>query len=786
MPHQRLLRSGRRRRLTSLAAALAVPLSLGVVGAASPAHAAGTNGTYYVDCSKSRAGTGTQSSPWNSLSQVDSTTFAPGNQILLARGTTCAGTLAPKGSGTAAAVIAVDAYGTGAKPIVAGGGASDAVLLSNQQYWEIRNLEVTNHGATAANRRGVHIVLQDYGTGTHYRLTNLTVHDVNGDGKKDLGGSAGIQFDVYGNAVKTRFDDVILDGNTVYTVDRSGINMSTSWMCRASMGWISGCTPGVETYYPWTRFIVRNNTVHDIGGDGIVMQYTQNGLAEHNVAYQTSDRWYGSNAAIWDWNADGVVFQYNEAYQVQKLPDNGDGMAWDADFGTDGTVYQYNYSHDNQGGMAMFCGCGGNGSSTTNATFRYNISQNDGGQVLRDAGESNGRFYNNTVYEPVGATADILTSGGSSLTIANNIIVNNGTGGYHYSGTTFSNNILTGTLSGAPSGQINADPGLAAPGKAGTGLGTVAGYQLTAGSPAIGAGRTLAGNGGRDFWGHTVPAVCSPDIGADQFSGPNDASCAIVQNGGFESGSLGPWAPWNGASVVSGNAHSGSYALQVGAAPASAEQLVSVLPNTDYVLSGWAKAGTAGEQVNIGVKNYGGAESSAAVTSTAYTANTVRFHTGPSNTLATIYCYASTDTAGSFCDDLTVTATTGAITGVASGRCANVPGANSTDGTQLVLWDCGGVINDTFVEPGDGTLRTMGKCLTAASGAPLAPVTISTCGSSGGQTWTYAPVTQSLSPYPGLCLDADGAGTGNGTPLILYTCSGQPNQQWTVPQPNHP
>lgn len=31
----------------------------------------------------------------------------------------------------------------------------------------------------------------------------------------------------------------------------------------------------------------------------------------------------------------------------------------------------------------------------------------------------------------------------------------------------------------------------------------------------------------------------------------------------------------------------------------------------------------------------------------------------------------------------------------------------------------------------------------------------------------------------GLCLDANGAGTANGTPLVLWTCNGQANQKWT-------
>ncbi|MEV3936746.1 RICIN domain-containing protein [Glycomyces sp. NPDC049804] len=34
-----------------------------------------------------------------------------------------------------------------------------------------------------------------------------------------------------------------------------------------------------------------------------------------------------------------------------------------------------------------------------------------------------------------------------------------------------------------------------------------------------------------------------------------------------------------------------------------------------------------------------------------------------------------------------------------------------------------------------------------------------------------------------LCLDAFGGGTHNGTRLILWTCTGGSNQQWTIRQP---
>ena len=134
--------------VTMLLACAAVALT-----PATPAHAAGS--AYYVDCSAASNGTGTSSSPWNSLAGPNATTFAPGDQLLFKRGTTCAGLLHPLGSGSAAGgSITMSAYGTGALPVIAGGGGTDAIYLYNQEYWEISDLEVTNTGAvTGANDR---------------------------------------------------------------------------------------------------------------------------------------------------------------------------------------------------------------------------------------------------------------------------------------------------------------------------------------------------------------------------------------------------------------------------------------------------------------------------------------------------------------------------------------------------------------------------------------------------------------------------------------------------------
>ena len=108
--------------------------------------------TYYLDCSASQNGNGTKAAPWNSLVSVNALTFLPGDRLLVNRGTVCNGALTPQGSGTANAPILIDAYGTGAQPIISGGSAEEALKLFNQQYWEINNLEITG-----GNRYGVYV-----------------------------------------------------------------------------------------------------------------------------------------------------------------------------------------------------------------------------------------------------------------------------------------------------------------------------------------------------------------------------------------------------------------------------------------------------------------------------------------------------------------------------------------------------------------------------------------------------------------------------------------------------
>ncbi|MGW2217466.1 extracellular catalytic domain type 1 short-chain-length polyhydroxyalkanoate depolymerase [Nonomuraea sp. NPDC001684] len=122
----------------------------------------------------------------------------------------------------------------------------------------------------------------------------------------------------------------------------------------------------------------------------------------------------------------------------------------------------------------------------------------------------------------------------------------------------------------------------------------------------------------------------------------------------------------------------------------------------------------------------------------------------------------------------------GQIRGVASGRCVDVPGSATADGTAVQLWDCNGRTNQQWTRTSAGELRVYGdKCLDAGGTGNGARIQIYSCWGGDNQKWRLNSDGTVTGVQSGLCLDAVGAGTGNGTGLQLYTCHGGANQKWT-------
>lgn len=467
--------------------------------------------TYYVAPSGSDTNSGcTTSTPWKSITQVNATTFTAGNQILFQRGGTWTGQLQPKGSGTNGSPVIVSAYGSGAQPIIAGAGAAAAFSLSDQHDWTVQNLELTNKASGQAKRAG--FLAQNTTSGTLHgiHVVNNTIDNISGyfaNGDSQPTTTSAISLNQTDSNTTAAWDDVLIDGNTLSKVDAGGIYI--------------GSPIGLNHDINSTNIVIQNNTITDAGGNSIVCVFCKAPLVQYNVDTDSGYRYSG--AALWSgWTTNGV-WQYNEVARNWRAL--YDGQAFDIDNNNSDMVLQYNYTHDNPWGSMEFC-CSASFGSLGTSVIRYNISQNDGAsnavwgtqQGIQTGAKA--QFYNNTVYMGPGDNGDVTNGAapsGPSISFTNNLIYKLGTGGYATNNTTWSHNLFYGdhpSTEPSDSAKVTADPMLVNPGAAGDGRGSASVYRLLSGSPALGAGTVVSGNGGKDYFGNTVSSTAAPNIGA--------------------------------------------------------------------------------------------------------------------------------------------------------------------------------------------------------------------------------------------------------------------------------
>jgi hypothetical protein len=125
---------------------------------------------------------------------------------------------------------------------------------------------------------------------------------------------------------------------------------------------------------------------------------------------------------------------------------------------------------------------------------------------------------------------------------------------------------------------------------------------------------------------------------------------------------------------------------------------------------------------------------------------------------------------------------TGPITGI-GGKCIDIAGANSANGTAVQLYDCNGTSAQQWTVGSDGTLRALGKCMdiTAAGTADGTQIQLYDCNGTNAQKWTVSAAHDIVNPATNKCLDATGNSSANGTRLQIWTCTGGANQKWTTP-----
>ncbi|MEY9908326.1 glucosylceramidase [Catenulispora sp. MAP12-49] len=125
---------------------------------------------------------------------------------------------------------------------------------------------------------------------------------------------------------------------------------------------------------------------------------------------------------------------------------------------------------------------------------------------------------------------------------------------------------------------------------------------------------------------------------------------------------------------------------------------------------------------------------------------------------------------------------TGQITGY-GGKCVDVAGANSANGTAVQLYDCNGTGAQQWTVAADGSLQALGKCMdvTSAGTANGTQVQLYDCNGTGAQKWQHQANGELVNTASGRCLDATGPSSANGTRLQIWDCTDGANQQWNLP-----
>ncbi|NNC13903.1 hypothetical protein HII28_18740 [Planctomonas sp. JC2975] len=430
----------------------------------------GSGTTYYVDSQNgddSQSGT-TEATAWKSFAHVNATVFQPGDRILLKAGSTWAASgdqvakeafdyttwsngvptdvtepaptalVAPQGSGTAAAPIVISSYGTGNAPKLAGRGVvNDVLQLTNQQHWDISNLDISNvtdgfdpsvwqpganqgllpgeENPKTGDLRGIHVQGENAGTLSGFDIHDVFVHDVSGvtwsigsaglDRSKRTGGILfeGLKGD--GRTV-SRFDDVVISDDYVANTSFANVifkqfsGMGTDRYQDRAPGWgdravAKASNTGVITedpnWRPNTDIRISDNYLTNrdtqYGWDSLYLTSVQGATVEGNLIDGAGV------SGIEMYYSDNIVVQNNEVAAILNRANAADSNALDGDRGTSNILMQDNYLHDSGEGV-LLCGFG-----FGTSIVRYNVIQDVARNYVNPHGDSGVNvIYGNLMY----------------------------------------------------------------------------------------------------------------------------------------------------------------------------------------------------------------------------------------------------------------------------------------------------------------------------------------------------------------------------------------------------
>ncbi len=450
---------------------------------------------------------------FKSLDKISTVALSAGDSILFKTGDTFIGQLFVNGSGTEDAPIIIDSYGVDSnKPIIDGakadGGAYlSAILINNQEYIEIQNLEITNErivsrpGVSDQLAYGIYVLNNGNEIMHHFIFKHLTIRDVYALSVDGLEFNSikvsGIGFSSEQNKVvgqEKNIQDVLVDSCYITRTTRYGI-----WTSHG--GGADGV--GNDSINRNMNLVFSNNHFYQTGGSCITPSRSYNCLLENNIFdYPGSDvdpRMANRGSGAWFWSCRNVLAQYNKSFHVRG---HGDSYGMHIDFGNENVILQYNYSEDSEGGFVEILG------KNTNSVYRFNVSVNDG---FRDNGKSlwvsdyagssarirsQGNYiYNNTIYADAAITPDISIVSFDTYVynnvfyaigaaqIGGEVTIDIDAGSELFSSNNLYFGNVTKLLSNLDSSPVFGDPGFKDPGST-----DVDGYRITETSLAYGAG----------------------------------------------------------------------------------------------------------------------------------------------------------------------------------------------------------------------------------------------------------------------------------------------------------
>jgi hypothetical protein len=352
--------------------------------------------TFYITPGGNDTTDGSAARPWATINgPMNHTRFGPGDQILFRGGVTFQGGLYLDDTilaGTDSNPVTFGSYGGGRATLTVPVG-EDGIGITNAGGVLVEGLDF--RGPYSPSRLPPANAEQ---SGIYFRnvsgqaLVYAHVDDVT------VTGVAGMAIQVYADHHSSYYD-VSVTNSYLYQNYGSGLYIYSDW----------GQVYQLQNVYVGHVHVFQDYTIPGASYPGFPLwiQNTDGAVVERSVVWDndlTTNNPEGGSTGIGACESAHVLFQYNEASANFSNGNWMDSGGFDFDGGTQYSIMQYNYAHDNYGEGFLLCNDVPNSGPNTGNVLRFNISQNDGrrnpygGIILSHGTINNADIYNNTVY----------------------------------------------------------------------------------------------------------------------------------------------------------------------------------------------------------------------------------------------------------------------------------------------------------------------------------------------------------------------------------------------------